>query len=361
MKGLIFLPHKEVESAGGFEKALFRPICGVPLLVRIIENSIRKSGVSAVTVIHSSEIPDSWLAGHIKKWLITPIAVETLSIKEPYDSNWAAEVWPDPHITIPWNIVADIFICSKETAAMAERELVKQSGKASDGIFSRFNRRLCWPTVRFLSHARVRPNLVSFAGLLICVLSAISFSAGFWSAYLGGALLFFIAGLCDEMDGMLARLTFQESAFGCWLESFADYAGYLLIFSGMTVGLYRERGVIWLILGGLFVFGCMMSMIVAVRQRKLATSPDRPQDFLKNYYRHLEADSSNWISRRATQVQFLMKKSAIMHEIIFFSAVGLLPLFIALGALSGNLIWILALYFGSKFFRQKAPVHQKQG
>jgi phosphatidylglycerophosphate synthase len=34
-------------------------------------------------------------------------------------------------------------------------------------------------------------------------------------------LLFYIAGLFDEMDGMLARIKFAESPRGTWLEGFA--------------------------------------------------------------------------------------------------------------------------------------------
>jgi hypothetical protein len=33
--------------------------------------------------------------------------------------------------------------------------------------------------------------------------------------------------------------TFRESAFGCWLESFVDYATYVPC-SGMTLGLTRQ-------------------------------------------------------------------------------------------------------------------------
>ena len=38
-----------------------------------------------------------------------------------------------------------------------------------------------------------------------------------------GAVLFYVAGLFDEMDGMLARLKFAESPRGTWLEGFADH------------------------------------------------------------------------------------------------------------------------------------------
>ncbi len=120
-----------------------------------------------------------------------------------------------------------------------EAELVRGSGKATDGIYSRFNRRLCRPAVRWLSHTPATPNAVTFAGLAVAVLAGLCFAQGTWLWGVAGAALFFVSGLFDEIDGMLARLTFQESAFGCWLETMVDYATYLIVFAGMTVGRVR--------------------------------------------------------------------------------------------------------------------------
>lgn len=361
MQALISLPSWErIERNGDVEIGLLRAVCGLPLLVRVIQNSVRREGVTSVLLIHPPEVSGRWLKENIENRLVHRIPIWTHADENPMEATHFIAQQERHSIWLPWNVVAGIAVDSAKTAAMAEQELVRNSGKKSDGIYSRFNRRLCWPSVRWLSHWRISPNAVSFIGLLFCILSALFFSRGHWESYVVGSLLFFLAGLCDEMDGMLARITFKESPFGCWLESFTDYAGYLLVFSGMTAGLYREKGGVWLLLGVLFVFGCVISMIVAVKQRKIATSPDRPQEFLANYYHHLEADSKNWISRRARQVQFLMKKSAIMHHIILFSVLGLLPAFVALGAFCGNLIWILSLYFGNRFFRAKTPVMFKQ-
>ena len=234
MKALISLSQIEIVAAGGFEKALFQPICGVPILTRIIENFVRKNAVSSIVIVHPPEVTGSWLTIRILESLITPVPIETVASEPPLSMAMLEENQAENFINVPWNLIEGISVYSPETAALAEMKLVRNSGKSNDGIFSRFNRRLCWSTVRLLARTHVKPNSVSFAGLLICILAAFGFSAGHWSAYVAGSLLFFIAGLCDEMDGMLARLTFRESAFGCWLESFTDYAGYLLVFAGMT-------------------------------------------------------------------------------------------------------------------------------
>lgn len=356
MQVLIELPQwSEMEALGGPEKALFRPVCGVPLLARIIKTAIRNEKATSFFMARPPELPRGWLKKRLRSCL-APDLVDRLLIIENDKNRTLAAIFEKHHACRLWNDIAGVQVDSDQSAARAEREMVRGSGKSTDGIFSRFNRRLCRPAVLLLCRTSITPNMISFAGLIICFMSALSFSLGHWSAYAMGGILFFLAGLCDEMDGMLARLIFKESAFGCWFESFADQAGYVLVFGGMTVGLWRQMGTLWAVLGGLFIFGCLISVLITSSQRKRATAADRPQEFLANYYRAMEADSGNWISKRARQVQFLMKKSAIMHEILFFSLLGLLPLLLASGALAANLVWILALYFDKRFFRPKETV-----
>src|SRR4030095_2444301 len=111
------------------------------------------------------------------------------------------------------------------------------SGKISDGIHTSFNRRLCRPFVRLLSHTPITPNAVTFGGVLLSILSGIAFARGAYRWSVLGAVLFYIAGLFDEMDGMLARVKFAESPIGTYLEGTADGLSYLLLFGGITIGL----------------------------------------------------------------------------------------------------------------------------
>lgn len=73
------------------------------------------------------------------------------------------------------------------------------------------------------------------------------YARGYWTAYVVGALLYFVSVLLDEVDGMLARTKFQESPFGCWLETATDYASHLFLWVGMSLGLSRQYGTpVWL-------------------------------------------------------------------------------------------------------------------
>lgn len=240
---------------------------------------------------------------------------------------------------------------SKEAAREAERHLIRGSGKDTDGMYSKFNRWLSRPGVRWLARTPITPNAVTFAGLLVALFSAVAFAQGYWGAYVVGALLYFASVLFDEMDGMLARIKFRESAFGCWLETFVDYATYFLLFVGMTVGLYRQSGPFWLFAGALLLLGAVASFYVVGKQRQLATDPDRPQEYRPRLQRRLEADSANLISRFARLTEPLVRKPAFCHYLVIFTALGGLKVVFLLTTLGANLVWTLALSF-NRFFRK---------
>lgn len=245
-----------------------------------------------------------------------------------------------------------IAVTSPESVQGAERFLVARSGKVLDGIHTAFNRRLCRPFVRLLSHTSVTPNAVTFGGVIVAALSAIAFAHGsYWYSVLG-ALLFYVAGLFDEMDGMLARIKFAESPRGTWLEGFADGLSYLLLFAGITIGLERRYGRIAVLMGIALLFGAILALIATSLQRRRATTPDRPNEYLGRFYELLEKDSGNRISRVVRQVQAFQKRGVMIFYIFLFTVVGALPLLFCLATLGAHLTWILILYFNHRFFAQ---------
>lgn len=251
-----------------------------------------------------------------------------------------------------------VAIDSTNSIRQAERELVRRSGKDSDGIYSKSNRWLVRPMVRWLSKTPVTPNVITFGGLGAAAFSGYWFSKGYWAAYVIGALLYFSSVLFDEMDGMLARLKFRESAFGCWLETFVDYAGFLFIFAGMTVGFYRKDGVQSLFLGTLLLFGTIMSFIVLIHQRKTVTDPGRPQEYRGRLRRSLETDSRNIASRLLSRFLWftepLARNGAFCYFVFIFAVSGQLKSLFWGIAVGSNLAWMLLLHSKRLFQRPTA-------
>jgi phosphatidylglycerophosphate synthase len=248
-----------------------------------------------------------------------------------------------------------VAIDSRASVNVAERFLVANSGKPTDGFYSNLNRRLCRPVVRWLTHTPVTPNAVTVAGLLVALVAAMFFARGTYLSTVTGAVLFFVSGLIDEMDGMIARITFSESAFGTWFEGFVDNITYLAVFAGIIAGLYHQHGAWALKYGIALMLGCVLSIVVVAMQRKLATRKDRPHEYAGKINQLMDADSSNLISKVARQIHIFVKKGVLVHYVLIFTVLGGLPVFLWLAAIGSNLFWIGALYFTRRFFRRPFP------
>lgn len=244
-----------------------------------------------------------------------------------------------------------VSVRSSSSVSAAERWIVANSGKPLDGIYTSFNRRLCRPLVRFLTHTAVSPNAVTLVGLIVAMLSAYYFSRGSYLSSILGALLFFLSGLCDEIDGMLARIKFTDSAFGTWFEGTVDNLSYLLLFAGISMGLSCQRGPRELWVGGAVLAGAVLSVAVIAWLRKRSTHRERPNEYLGKMYRLLDEDRANWISRISRNIEFLLKKGVFIHYVVLFSLLDLLPVMTRIAAVAANLTWVLALYFKRRFFR----------
>jgi phosphatidylglycerophosphate synthase len=403
MQALIAIPDTlTLNQYGGAAQALMRKVCGVPLLVRVIKTAVR-AGADSLLVIWPSDVPQSiWLSAQAaldREPVCGIIIVQPEKLEPRQNPSWVelSELLEDSFLWLPWNWVTNkralaslelsqvrptdwnrpillsteaaiqgsrfrfsierrregVAVTSTRTAADAERYIVARSGKPLDGIYSTFNRWLCRPVVRLLSHTPFTPNAVTLVGLAAAILSCWAFARGFYGAYVCGALLFFLSGLCDEVDGMLARIKFRESAFGTWFEGLVDNATYLLLFVGMTIGLYRERGRYEIFWGLALIAGCVLSVVVINLQRRRSTDPARPNEYLGKMYGLLDADSSNFISRAVRQIHVFLKKAVAIHYLLIFTVLGLLPVFERTAAVGANLTWILALYFNRRFFQAR--------
>ena len=155
-----------------------------------------------------------------------------------------------------------------EDRLAAEQKLDQWLVKPTDGVFARMNRKVSIPISRQLIKFPITPNMVSLFTL------GVSFSGGRRSSRSGAGqtcwsarMLSVFASILDGCDGEVARLTFQESAFGCWLETVCDYLYYVFIFAGMMIGLLA-RGPVYMVWGSLLFFGALASFLTTALQRQ---------------------------------------------------------------------------------------------
>jgi len=91
--------------------------------------------------------------------------------------------------------------------------------------------RVADPVARAMVGLRLRPNQLSFLGLVCSVGAAVLFAADQRRA---GALCLALAGALDILDGALARATGQVSPFGAFLDSVLDRYSDLLVLAGLV-------------------------------------------------------------------------------------------------------------------------------
>jgi CDP-diacylglycerol---glycerol-3-phosphate 3-phosphatidyltransferase len=87
------------------------------------------------------------------------------------------------------------------------------------------------PVGNFFARLGVHPNVLSLTGLLSSAGAGLLYSQGkfFWAAWV---VLF--AGICDTLDGHIARQTNKNSPFGAFFDSTLDRYSDMFLFVGLA-------------------------------------------------------------------------------------------------------------------------------
>jgi phosphatidylglycerophosphate synthase len=137
------------------------------------------------------------------------------------------------------DVVAGIEITDDESCRAAEWKLIRGSNKSFEGpVDALINWRFSMPITRALSHRslRVTPNHVTVCAILLGLSASLLAAFGTqwltqrgWSAAWARYTPFALAGvmleinsILDSVDGELARLRFQYSKLGQWLDNLSD-------------------------------------------------------------------------------------------------------------------------------------------
>lgn len=88
------------------------------------------------------------------------------------------------------------------------------------------------------SSIKINPNYITTLGVII---SFITFLLLWGGRFKTAGIFIIVAGLCDLLDGLIARSTFKTSHFGAFLDSTFDRISDSLIFAGLIVYYARHR------------------------------------------------------------------------------------------------------------------------
>jgi phosphatidylglycerophosphate synthase len=143
-------------------------------------------------------------------------------------------------------------------------------------------RLLTWPIDRLaalLAPTGIPPNVITWSALVLNLWAGILFAAGRF-ATAGGMMI--LAGLCDLLDGPVARRQHRVTLFGGFLDSILDRYADLILFLGLLVYYARVNRFMYAVLVGAAMAGAVMVSYAKARAESLVPRSevgfwDRPE------------------------------------------------------------------------------------
>jgi CDP-diacylglycerol---glycerol-3-phosphate 3-phosphatidyltransferase len=135
-------------------------------------------------------------------------------------------------------------------------------------------RLLVWPIERLaipVAATGIPPNVITWSALILNLWAGILFAAGRFAAA-GGMMV--VAGLCDLLDGPVARRQGRVSMFGGFLDSIFDRYADLILFLGLLVYYSHVNRFGYAMLAGAAMAGSVMVSYAKARAESLVPSSE---------------------------------------------------------------------------------------
>jgi CDP-diacylglycerol--glycerol-3-phosphate 3-phosphatidyltransferase len=143
-------------------------------------------------------------------------------------------------------------------------------------------RYVSWPIdglARILASTGIHPNVITWSALAANLCAGVLFAKGRFPAA-GGMVI--VAGICDLLDGPVARLQNRVSLFGGFLDSILDRYADFLLFLGLLVYYVELNRFRYAVLAGAAMAGAVMISYAKARAASLVPESevgfwDRPE------------------------------------------------------------------------------------
>ncbi len=135
-------------------------------------------------------------------------------------------------------------------------------------------RYLSWPVDRLaalLAPTGIPPNVITWCALVANLWAGMLFARGRFAAA-GGVII--LAGLCDLLDGPVARLQNRVSLFGGFLDSILDRYADLMLFLGLLVYYAQVNRFRYAVLAGAAMAGSVMVSYAKARAESLVPTAE---------------------------------------------------------------------------------------
>jgi 1L-myo-inositol 1-phosphate cytidylyltransferase / CDP-L-myo-inositol myo-inositolphosphotransferase len=164
-------------------------------------------------------------------------------------------------------------VTDEDSRKQAEDAVFAQLLRGDLGIVARhLNKPLSFRITRYLlCHLPFTPNQVSVAAALVGLFGAALVASGARWLMVAGFFLAHAQSVLDGCDGELARVRFQQSKIGEWLDTFIDEGLNIVLFAASGIGVWRATGsslalAVGLAIASIHVFYDVVALTELVRQ-----------------------------------------------------------------------------------------------
>jgi phosphatidylglycerophosphate synthase len=210
----------------------------------VCERSTRQLASQGLRVVLASDGACALPVAH-------PAGVEVRSIASVQDLDGlraelagAQEVGADEVRPVARDFASAIRVTDEPSRRRAEDAVYAQLLRGDLGMVARYlNKPVSFRITRYLlSRLPVTPNQVSVAAALVGLCGALLVTTGRHWLMVAGFLLAHAQSVLDGCDGELARLRFQQSKVGEWLDTFIDEGLNIALFACTGIGVWRQSG-----------------------------------------------------------------------------------------------------------------------
>jgi len=197
------------------------------------------------------------------------------------DAGVEALIAAEPHTVV---VAGDVFRRQGEAWSAGQRIVDARSrGDAEDAVFAdllrgdlgliarHINKKISFRITRYvLCHLKVTPNQVTLGAAALGFLGCVFLASGNYWTMAFGLVLAQLQSVLDGCDGELARVRFQQSAIGEWLDSLMDDFLNLCLVAALGIGMWRHGWGSWAAFcGGLTATMFLIYNLVSYRELRL--------------------------------------------------------------------------------------------
>lgn len=221
------------------------------------------------------------------------------------------------------------------SAKAAEDRLWNSCRKDIDGIISRLlNRSISLAISRRIAHTGIHPNHISVVTFSLGIIAAVCAAMGGYTWFVLAGIAYQTNSVVDGVDGELARIKYEFSLLGEWLDTLSDDFKDVLFYGGLGIGAWRTAEFpidslgpeTWLWLGGIAVAGKLVSM-VAYYTWLIANKRGDLLAFEWSFETKPESESTA-LTRAMSNFKYLTKNDFIVFFAMIMAFFAALPYFL---------------------------------